>query len=213
MGKNFETLHPLKKIEKKTSIVLFTFFWGYYTCITHASTRPCDPTSSLQLRAAPEPLESGESGWKVVQPEDFPKIWSDWNQIDIDHWSDFYWIVRSCFHGNSMDDSALTPSNMQDPRQWWPGNGAKWSLIRLIPTSQIIVVPSKLLSFLQLDVRTTTQIQVFQWRSLNGVVFLTSIDFQIHFKSLFCTSFPRHFPCAPSNPPLRTQPSAGCGEA
>ena len=97
--------------------------------------------------------------------------------------------------------------------EWWPGNGAKWSLIRLIPTSQIIVVPSKLLSFLQLDVRTTTQIQVFQWRSLNGVVFLTSIDFQIHFKSLFCTSFPRHFPCAPSNPPLRTQPSAGCGEA
>lgn len=124
-GEKLWDFAPPQEDRKENKYSAFHFFLGYYTCITHASTRPCDPTSSLQLRAAPEPLESGESGWKVVQPEDFPKIWSDWNQIDIDHWSDFYWIVRSCFHGNSMDDSALTPSNMQDPRQWCPGQRGK----------------------------------------------------------------------------------------
>lgn len=171
--------------------MLFTFFWASILV---------SPMLVRGLATLPAACSCGRrrNPWKV---EKVVGRWSRWSKPKI--WSDWYCsiLIIEVICTESWDVVCM---------------GTAWTILHWLPA--ICKIPDSdgranfwLFSNLMSDPPLNPGISI-NW-SLNGVVFLTSIDVQIHLKSLFCTSFPRHFPCAPSNPPLRTQPSAGCGEA
>ena len=95
-----------------------------------------------------------------------------------DHWiwSDGYWslkgflLARCCFHGNSMDDSAVTQQSARS------GKAKAGERGKVVPdqadTWQIIVVPSKLPSFLQLDIRNTQSSWIWCTGCIQQVVYI-----------------------------------------